>query len=214
MAGTSVIKTSILGALPSGEVWSVNPAFHLDLEGSDITAAEVLAIANAINAITVPTSVRTMMNNTTTITGVRVEARDREGALNALAEATRAAPVTGNGTSPHPYQTSWVTSLRTGFPGGQGRGRLYWPATGQAIDSNTLRVSAVNATSALSGVKTYIAAIQAAVAASAGPVGFVVWSRTGTAFHAVTSMRQGDVLDSQRRRRDALTEAYQELVYP
>jgi len=200
--------------MPGGEVWSVNPCFFLQDEPASISSAEALAIATAVDAIVIPTGVRSMMGTATAITGSRVEARDRNGLLEALGEHTRASAVAGQGTSPHPYQTSSVTSLRTGFPGGQGRGRLYWPATGGQIDANTLRFTPTLVTSFLSGVKTYLTAIQAAVAVSAGPVDLAVWSRTGTAFHKVTTIRQGDVADTQRRRRDTLNEAYSELAYP
>lgn len=214
MAGTSVIRTSILGTMPGGEVWSVNPTFFCLDEPADVTAAEALAIAVAINAITVPTGLRAAFNNATAITGVRVEARDSDGTLRALAENTRGTPIVGTGIAAHPYQTSWVTSLRSTYPGGQGRGRLYWPATGVAIAAATLRPDSTGTGQMLSGVRQYLVAIQAAVAASAGPVDLAVWSRTGTAFHKITTIRQGDVLDTQRRRRDTLTESFTELGYP
>lgn len=210
----SVVRTSILGTLPGGEVWSVNPCFFLLDEPADVSSSEALTIANAIRAIAVPTGLRAVMNTATAVTGVRVEARDRNGILEAQAEATLAIPTAGNGGSNHPYQTSTVTSLRTGFPGGQGRGRLYWPATGANIVSTTLRMEGTQLTSLLSAVKTYLTAIETAVAASAGPCDLAVWSRTGSAFHAVTTIRQGDILDTQRRRRDALAESYQELSIP
>lgn len=214
MAGTSVIRTSILGTMPGGEVWSVNPCFFCLDEPADVTAAEALTIANAINAIAVPTGLRAIMNVNTAVTGVRVEARDRDGTLRALAEAMRATPTPGTGGQAHPYQTAMVTSLRTSFPGGQGRGRLYWPANGITTLATNLRPSSTDVGTAMTGVRTFLVAIQAAVAASAGPVSLTVWSRTGSAFHGVTSIRQGDVLDVQRRRRDALVESYQELPYP
>jgi hypothetical protein len=195
-------------------VWSVNPCFFLLDEPASVTTAEAVAIATAVDAIAVPTNVRAIMNVETRITGNRVEARDRNGLLEALGEHSRATPITGSGTFPHPYQTSSVTSLRTGFPGGQGRGRLYWPATGGQIDATTLRFTSTLTGTFVTGVRQYLTLIQAAVAASAGPCDLAVWSRTGTAFHKVTSIRQGDVADTQRRRRDTLNEAYTELTYP
>lgn len=210
----SVVRTSILGTMPGGEVWSVNPCFFLLDEPAEVTSSEAIAIANAIKAIAVPTGIRTMWSTSTALTGVRVEARDRNGVLESQAEASLAVAATGTGASPHPYQTSSVTSLRTNFPGGQGRGRLYWPATSALLVTATLRHDPSQVTSVLSGVKTYLSAIQAAVAASAGPCALTVWSRTGTAFHQVTELRQGDVLDVQRRRRDQLAETVSVLPYP
>lgn len=136
------------------------------------------------------------------------------GVLEAQSELPRALALTGSGATAHPFQVASVTSLRTGFPGGQGRGRLYWPATGMAMTTANLRVDPAVLTAFLAGVKTYLAGISSSIAASAGPNDLAVWSRTGGNAHAVTSLRQGDVLDTQRRRRDTLAEAYNELVYP
>lgn len=214
MAGSSVVRVSLLGTMPGGEVWSVNPCFFLLDEPADVTGTEVLAIANAVRAIAVPTGLKNLWNGTTQLNAVRVEARDREGILNAQAEGVLTSPGVGSGVNPHPYQTSTVTSLRTAYPGAQGRGRLYWPATGIAVDASNLRANSSAITSALTAVKGYLQSIETAVAASAGPARLSVWSRTGTAFHGVTELRQGDVLDVQRRRRDALAESYNAVAYP
>lgn len=195
-------------------MWSVNPTFFLQDEPASISQAEAQAIATAVTAIAIPTQLRNIVNTATTFTGTRVEARDRNGLLEALGESVRAVPTAGAGNTPHPYQTSIVSSLRSGFPGGQGRGRLYWPATSFTVSSTTLRGDAATVTATLSAIKTYLGQIQAAVAVSAGPCDLAVWSRAGTAFHKVISIRMGDVLDVQRRRRDTLSEAYSELTYP
>lgn len=210
----SVVRVSILGTMPGGEVWSVNPCFFLLDEPASVSTAEALAIATAVDAIAVPTGLRAIMNSATSVTGCRVEARDRNGLLEALGEHTRPTATIGTGTQSHPYQTSSVTSLRSGYPGGQGRGRLYWPATGATIVAGTLRMDPTVVGTALTGVRTFLTSIQAAVAVSAGPNNLAVWSRTGTAFHSVIAVKQGDVLDTQRRRRDALSEAFTELAYP
>lgn len=210
----SVVRVSILGTMPGGEVWTVNPCFFLLDEPASVSSAEALAIATAVDALTIPTGLRALWNTNTFATGTRVEARSRTGLLEALGEHSRATAIAGTGVQNHPYQTSVVTSLKSGFPGGQGRGRLYWPGTGAPITPSTLRIDATALGTALSAVKTYLAAIEGAVAASAGPTDLTVWSRTGTAFHIVTSLRMGDVADVQRRRRDALNEAYQETTFP
>src|SRR6187431_2736229 len=108
----SVVRVSVMGTMPGGEVWSVNPCFSLELEPTEITSSEALTIANAIKAIAIPTGLRAIMSSVTQFTGFRVEARSRTGILEAQAEASLAAPVGGTGTNLHPYQTSSVTSLR------------------------------------------------------------------------------------------------------
>jgi hypothetical protein len=200
--------------MPGGEVWSVNPVFFLLDEPAAISQAEALASAVAINNIVLSTAIRSQWSLGTTWTGVRVEARTRDGVLEALGESAKATPVPGTSATPHPYQTATVTSLKSGFAGGQGRGRLYWPATGATVDATTLRMNSSNVGTFLTGVRTFLAAITTAITPSVGPNELVVWSRTGTAMHKVLTIRQGDVLDTQRRRRDSLAEAYQELTYP
>jgi hypothetical protein len=143
-----------------------------------------------------------------------VEARDTDGALQSLGEGTRALTVFGTSGTNHPYQTSWVTSLRTNLAGASGRGRLYWPATGTIIVAASLRPSAGDTTSFLSGVKTYLAAIQAAVTSQVPDSILAVWSRTLGVTLGVDKIQAGDVLDVQRRRRDAAIENYTETPYP
>jgi len=41
-----------------------------------------------------------------------------------------------------------------------------------------------------------------------------VWSRTLATTLGVTRIQMGDVLDTQRRRRDSQVENYQELAFP
>lgn len=208
-----LIKVSIQGQLPGGEVWSVNPVFQT--VGDDaVTYDQCNTIALAINAITQPTGLRSMWNSNTLIAGCRVEARSSTGVLDALAEATISSPVYGSGSGNHPGQVAVVSSLRTPFPGPTGRGRLYWPANGMLVSSSTLRPSTSDVTAALNGVKTYLSGINTAVNTTVPTLGLVVWSRKTYGCHAVNKILMGDVLDVQRRRRDALKESYSTVSYP
>jgi hypothetical protein len=47
-----------------------------------------------------------------------------------------------------------------------------------------------------------------------GSVGLSVWSRTGATSHVISKLLVGDVLDTQRRRRDAYQETYQTQAFP
>jgi hypothetical protein len=179
-----------------------------------VTSTQVTTIVAAVNAISIPTGLRTVFNTATYVTGARVEARQLLGDLEAIAEGARIPPVAGTGTAHHPGQTAMVSSLRSTFPGARGRGRLYWPASGMILDGATLRVSSANVGTVLAAVDTYLSAIEAAVTASVGTVRLCVWSRTGNNVHQITRIMVGDVLDTQRRRRDALAETYQEVAYP
>jgi len=210
-----LLRVSVQGSLPGGEVWSVNPVYRLGT-GGDVpaTALQCQQIVTAINAITVSSGVLTMMSTSTAITGCRVEARGLGGVLEALAEGQRGSAVAGSGATTHPYQTSLVTSLRTSTPGPSGRGRLYWPLTGGPLSATTLRVASGQVNTYLLGVKTYLSAIDTAIEATLGGAALAVWSRKTGAIHAVTSLQMGDVPDVQRRRRDQLIEGITATTYP
>lgn len=212
----TIIRVSIMGAMPSGEVWSVNPVYRLGSGlGTTVSAAQCQTIATAIAARVVPTGLMNALSTSTTVTGCRVEAREMDGSLNAQAEAVKATPTAGNGgTTAHPYQTAIVASLRTSTVGARGRGRLYWPATGMLLTVATLRVSAANVSSILSGMKTYLSGISTDIDTTLGGNTLGVWSRASADTHAVTSIQMGDVLDVQRRRRDQLIESYSSVTYP
>lgn len=210
-----LIRVSIVGAMPNGEVWSVNPCYRLGtgLE-VPVSDAQMTAIAAAINARAVSTGILTMWSTTTSITGVRLEARLLDGTLQNIVEGSRAVPAVGTGTNTHPFQTAMVTSLRTGTSGPRGRGRLYWPATAFAMSGATLRVNQASLSSFVLGVKTYLSGIETDIEASVGGSSLGVWSRTSNSIDNVNTIQAGDVLDTQRRRRDSLIEAYTSTTYP
>lgn len=211
-----VLRVSIKGQLPNGEEWSVNPVYSIGGDfGAPVSAAQANTIAQAIAAAPVPSNLQPMWSSSTSMTAYRVEARNLDGTLESLAESVRAAPIGGTGTAPHPFQTSLVVSLRTATPGASGRGRLYFPATGQIIDVASLRVTPSGVTNALGAVKTYLSAIQTAIDATLDGVALTVWSRKGAGSTSpVNSLQMGNVFDVQRRRRDSLIENYTALAFP
>jgi len=98
--------------------------------------------------------------------------------------------------------------------GASGRGRLYIPATGFAVSPSNLRPLPANVTTALTGTKQYLTALSAAVTANVTDTILAVWSRKLATTLGVTRIQMGDVLDTQRRRRDSLIENYQEQAWP
>lgn len=210
-----LLKISLVGTLPSGEEWSVNPVWSIGGDfGEPTTPAGVAAVVAAINAITVPGGVTQMWALNTNLTGCRVEARSVSGVLENQAEGLRGAAAQGGVSTAHPFQTSWVTSLRTTLPGGSGRGRLFWPATGVVLQNADYRPSAATVTSTLSGVKAYLALIETAIETTYTATSLCVWSREKQLLTAVNQMQMGNILDVQRRRRDVLLETYSSIVYP
>jgi len=210
-----LLRVSITGAQPGGEVWSVNPVYSIGGDfGAPVSAAQAMTIATAIDAITVSAGVTAMMAPQTTITGCRVEARSLSGTLESIAEHARGAPVAGIASSTNGFSTSLVSSLRTTHPGATGRGRLYWPANGVPLQLSTYRPTSANMTTYSLGVKTYLSAIQAAIDVTLDGVALAVWSRKNADLYVVNSIQVGDILDTQRRRRDQVIENYTVQSYP
>lgn len=208
-----LIRLSLTGSLPGGEQWSVNPCFAMGDFDEIVTPAEAAALVAAVNGTSMPATLRAIMSGSTSLVGCRVEARAVTGELETVAEGVRATPTIGTGGSVHPYQTAWVTSLRSNAVGGSGRGRMYWPATGALLDSDTLRPITATVQSALIGVRDWLSLIVTAMQTVKPIFTLAVWSRTQSALHPVVNLQMGDVLDSQRRRRDTLAEAYQNAAW-
>lgn len=217
MGVANVLRVSIKGAMPGGEVWSINPVFQIGgiSTAEDISTDQATAMATAVTAVTIPSNLRLAQNSGTTWTGTRVEARRWNGDLAAIGEAVRATPTAGTGTSPHPFQTSLVISLRTAGVGASGRGRMYVPATGLAIGTSTLRPTSATLTPILADVKSYISSVAAALnGVTTNDVVLSVWSRLHENTQPVTSLQVGDILDTQRRRRDTQVETYITTTIP
>lgn len=211
---TGVLKVGLTGVLPNNEVWSVNPVYDLPTGDFPLTYSELNTIATAINAITTPTGVRAIQNTATGWDGVKLEHREKTGALLGQLEQKRSGIQLGTGGQNNPPQTSMVISLRTSGSGGSRRGRLYWPATGATIGASNLRFDPAQASAFLTAVKTFLSGVGTAISATSAGAELVVWSRTLASTQDVNRMLVGDVPDVQRRRRDKAVETYQQVSYP
>lgn len=212
---SQILRVSIIGTQPGGEVWSTNPCFELNgSTGEDVSQAEALTVATAINGVAIPTAMLSCMGTQTRVTATRVEARQLSGILEAQAEAARSPVVVGTGPNIHPHGTSLVCSLRTPGVGPSARGRMYWPATGQALDNTDYRIAASNVTGLLTAFKTFLSGVQSAIQVTFPEANLTVWSRQTSNFHNVNALQVGNIPDSQRRRRDTLSEGYQGTTYP
>jgi len=210
-----ILRVSIIGNMPGGEVWSTNPCWEINgTGGAAVSAAQALAIATALGGVTIPSALQAAMGPNTTLTGYRVEARSLTGTLESQGEFIRPTVVTGSGATSHPHGTAVVVSLRTPGVGPSSRGRMYWPATGQVLNASDYRITAALTGGLVTGFKTYLSAMETAIRASLPNANLTVWSRKTANFHDVNSLQVGNVLDSQRRRRDALIEAYTTVSYP
>lgn len=210
-----LLRISVFGALPTGEEWSVNPCFSIGGDfGAAVTPVQAQTIANACALVQPVANLAAVNVVAVTLVGVRVEARTKAGVLETQAEALKGTPDPGTSATGHPFQTAWVASLRTAKPGASGRGRLYWPATGVAMNAGTLRPTGTVVSNFIGGMKTYLSGLQTAIDVTLDGVALTVWSRKLQQLNTVTALQAGDVVDTQRRRRDFLTESFTTVSFP
>lgn len=207
----SYVRVSILGSSPGNEVWSINPVFDPTLEfGSTVNQTQLDAAANAIANLNPGSICMALLSTSLYLTGARVEVRDDStDALLAISIATRGTPEVGSTTPLRGHQSALVVSLRTDTPGGSGRGRLYWPCVGGAVDAQ-LRLNSASQVAFLPQMATYLHAMESALATAFPTIGFdlAVRSRQTHTTPHVNKIQAGNVIDTQRRRRDKLIESY------
>lgn len=213
----SYVRVSILGTFASEEVWSVNPVFDPNAEfGTGVDQAALDTAALNIANIGVPTSLRLALSTSGIRTGCRLEVRDDgDDSLLATSLQASATPQAGTATVLLPPQSAVVFSIRTNTPGGSGRGRIYWPAMGCQITSTGRLNLPLNATLA-TDFRSYTNSIRSALATAFPTIGFDLAVRsktTHTTPHAVR-VQVGNIIDTQRRRRDNLPESYAQVSIP
>lgn len=101
-----------------------------------------------------------------------------------------------------PPQLAVCVSLRTDLSGGRFRGRFYLPAPATTTIAANGRIVTANVSTFANGM-----ALAFAAAITSSPTSLlVVYSRVGRSVRLVQSLDVGDVMDTQRRRRDKLVE--------
>jgi hypothetical protein len=213
----SYCRVSILGTFASEEVWSINPVFDPTLEfPGGVDQANLDAACLAIANRTVPATLREALSTSASRTGARIEVRDDvTDNLIGISVQGSTTPQPGTGTLKMPPQSAIVLSVRTNTPGGSGRGRLYWPAGG-AVLSSTGRITAPTTATFVADFKSYLLGMRSDLATAFPTIGFDLAVRsktTHTTPHAVR-IQAGNIVDTQRRRRDNLPEAYSALAFP
>lgn len=211
--GSDVVAQNVVrinGAMPNGEVWSINPRFAGGPGGVIVGYEELQEwaqnIADYLVALPSGSSLLAALSSAVSITSVRTEQLDASGQLVQAGEYILTTPKAGSSTPTKPFQTSIVASLLTGRPGRSYRGRLYWPFLGSSISTSTLRIP----TSFTQSFANDMAALLTAIATTLAPdqaTAPVVVSQTLNVATPITQISVGDVVDTQRRRRDSLDEA-------
>lgn len=209
-----VVRVTISGTAATGaEEWSTG--FFV---GSETAGASnpTQAFADAIKTAwqTFVTTASTGMSNTVTSNQVKVSQLGTDGKtiLEDTIFSNWATPINGtNSTTLFPPQISLAATLASSLPRGLGaKGRMYLPGIMHPLISGGV-ISTANQTSVGTNLKTFLDAVN-----TAAPVGSRVilasegHKKTGTGQlnKVVTSVRVGNVYDTQRRRRNGIRETY------
>nr|CRY94147.1 hypothetical protein [uncultured prokaryote] len=213
-------RVMIKGSLGPSEVWSVNPTFNISVQDDGWDQGKGNAAVAAIAAIAVPLQLQQLATTSGKVATLRLEYRTDSHVLLGAAEAAYTGGWTSNQTPSMPPQSSIVLSLRSDVPGARGRGRLYWPAVGGGIDTNTLRISSPTTAAIAGAATTYLRAIQDAIKTAIYPapipvtVRLTVVSKTSGTRTDINRVLVGNVIDTQRRRRDRMPEVYASANFP
>jgi hypothetical protein len=126
---------------------------------------------------------------------------------------TSSNPVGGGSSSCLPLQNSLVVSHRTAQVGRRGRGRMYFPAISSTGLSSTAgsraRLSSGTIAAAVAGQKALLEAVQVDGSSSGFWVAPAIIGSPWTDYALINQVQAGDVIDTQRRRRNSLTETVQ-----
>lgn len=208
------ILYQVRGSLPGGERWS--NTLHFDdgtsgpFSGLDLAAA-VEQVKTRYHGFLQSTN---GFPSTCTVDSVGGYVYDDAGALVEIAQSGTS-PLAGTGSVTRPHQVAVVASLLTGIPSGRTRGRLYLPLLSAPITPDSGRISSTTTQLVANELSECLTDLRAAgydVANDA--LTAVVVSTTYQQATPINQIRVGNVFDTQRRRRDALVEAYVTAAYP
>lgn len=218
------IKVTALGGMAGNEIWNTSACFNIVGIGPhtiDFAMAQSIAarIVTAVTAASIPAALKSLLSTDATIIGWRVDGYDDNDVSTAQGLANYAAPVPGFSLASKTPQDAIVFSLRTNHAGRNGRGRMYWPALGATLGVGwkmtgpTPTATALGAATLLDLIGDQINAELAANSLTE-TVELCVRSRTDKESYRVGSIQVGDIIDTQRRRRNKLLETYVSQSYP
>lgn len=207
MPGIQHLQVRVNGLLGTNQTWSVNPKFSYPGSPTSVpTQAAMDSWAAAIIALESGDIIPNidMISNSASVLGVTCSFITADNTSLVISEGTLATPVTGTGAASMPGQCAVVSTILTNIPGRSGRGRLYWPYIALGM-TDELRIPLTDAQTIASNVGAWLHDVAAAWPGSEPVVASVV-SRVKSAAYPATIVRVGDVVDTQRRRRDQLIE--------
>jgi hypothetical protein len=207
---------TLSGPLTGGEQWSTSCAYNTNFGTGPVKTFEDLqAWATAIGQLPIAdyTNLASGLSALGDLTTVRTAYIDSAGATAQVAEAAFNPVWSPANGATMPFQCSVVLSLLTGRPGRSYRGRMYWPALGFSMNSATGKLSS----SLQAQIADQAAALLTDIGGAAGAEALmapVVASSVLGITTLVSKVRVGDVIDTQRRRRNQLVESYVESAVP
>lgn len=195
------------GTLPGGEVWSFG--LRSDTVAAGITQAQLQTIAdNCEDAYSAFHAVAAnSMGNGVLFDLVTARVITTIGLTRMQAEASPTSPVAGSGSTTYPNQVATVVTLLTSAAGRRGRGRVYLASLGGTIGA-TGRMSTTKRSSLVTSFASTVDVVNSNLSAVTAGSKVAVQSQVVPSAAKVVSVRVGDVLDTQRRRRDAMVESY------
>lgn len=212
-------RVTISGTSIGTEVWATSFALASSVPPSTWDQSIGDAEAAAALAVAIPTSLAGLLSSSLTYTQLRWEQRDIDtNALQGVSTAVKTSGGAGSGTANKTLQDSVVLSLRTATPGPRGRGRMYWPALAASLSYTTGQMVGPTPAAVAADAKTYLTGIASAILGASGSLFAdlfpVVYSLSDHQVHRVNRIQVGGVLDTQRRRRHNIPEAYSSVTLP
>lgn len=162
----------------------------------------VNAVAASLSALGSGTIPRSILSSAGTLTDVAAYYYTGPGPATLSANAPLSPTISGSGTPSMPPQASTVVTLLTDLAGRRNRGRIYWPRLTGTMTS-TLKVTTGSGTA--TDFRDMLRALQSD-GTTTGAYTLSVYSAAAETLTPVSRISIGDVVDTQRRRRDALQE--------
>lgn len=207
-----VILSGVLGdtVLTATEIWSTGHQISDTNFANLPSQGQVDDIGDAWLAAFISTDMN--LSNRAFLTQVQVVAVDDEGHWRKNVDGSYMQLVAtiddgaGSAAGFRDFPVSAVTSLMTPRAGARGRGRMYWPMPSE-LPLASGYYNQAEALNRAEAVSTALQAVNTALATGAYQGEAVVASSAGF-LSPINAVRCGNVHDTQRRRRNGLTETY------
>lgn len=188
----ALFKHTLQGTFP-GEVWS----FGLHTLGNLTVSAAETAWATAVGGFW--TSAGPLFANEVVATGTTTAELDQATGKQITRVETGSSLIGSAASESLPYQCAPAVSFRTNLATRAGRGRFYAPSLAVEFVAAGKMTSTAQ-TALLDGAEAMVNSLTAAGLTT------VLYGRTSHATQEVTRVDVGDVIDTQRRRRNKLVE--------